>query len=233
MVGGEEMFEEKEGRKKMEKDTVEIKIRFNKFWLERAIYIILILILIGLLFYNPFGSFACEKKTTEVTSTPEVSEPVAEVEEPEIEEEPVVEAEPESEPELEPEDEVKLSGAVGLTIGDIELTNGSKRIGSIWVYLDNDMGLFTPLIKVYWYGSSTPETVKNSVKYEYQYPSIIPIGRTNKKIDDEIGLKNKRALEGRYLNLEEGDKKATFKIEIYNANNKELLATKIKTISVS
>jgi hypothetical protein len=147
MAEGRELFDfgdRKEEKKKMDKDTVEIKIRFNKFWLERVMYIIIILVLIVLVFYNPFASYKCEKGLSTITS-----EPIIEIEENETE--PVIEEEPEPTP----ESETQLSGEAGLTIGDIGLNNDSKRIEYIWIYINNNKGLFTPLLRLYWYGAST------------------------------------------------------------------------------
>jgi len=217
--------------KKMDNDESyhEIKIKLSKKiikQIERAIFIIVILILIVLVYYSPFCDVKCEKGLDEITSEPVVID-VEETDEPEaeVEEEPVVEEEPEPEPDL--------SGTVSLTLGDVSLYNGSKRIGSVWVYINNDKGLFTPLIRVYWYGASTPESVKTNYKYEYMFPSLITTGRTNKKLDDELGRKSKRALTGRYLNLDPDDKKATILAELYDASDATLLDTKKKTISVS
>lgn len=224
MAGGEELFEGFEGKKakKMDKDAVEIKIRFNKIWLERAIWIVVVLILTVLVFYNPFGKYRCEKGLSEITSAPVVSEPeINETTEPIIEEEP------------EPDSETQLSGGAGLTIGDIALNNES-RIQYVWIYITNDKGLFTPLLRINWYGDSATEVVKGGVKYEYQFPSLIPTGKTNKKLDDEIDKMGGRPLTGRHLNLDPDDKKATIKIGLYDANdNATVLDTKIKTISVS
>ena len=227
MAGGEELFEDietkKEEKKKMGKDAIEIKIRFNKFWLERAIWIVIILVLLVLLFYNPFGKYRCEKGLGEITSAPIVTEQEEEeTTEPEVEEEP------------EPGSETQLSGEAGLTIGDIGLNNDSKRIEYIWVYINNDKGLFTPLLRIYWYGPNTPDIVKDKVKYEHQFLSLISTGKTNKKLDNEIDRKGGRKLTGRYLNLDPDDKKATIKIELYDTNdNTTVLDKKLKTISVS
>jgi len=216
------MFEEKEGKKKMEKDTVEIKIRFSKFWLERAIYIVVILILIGLLFYNPFGSFVCSKEVTEVTSTPVVSEPEPEVvePEPEIEEEPVVETEPEPEPEPE------MSGDATLTIDKIQLDLNNTRVESITVKIDNQMKIFTPLLWVYWYDKGSSEAIKENVNGgKIQFTGPIPVGKTSvKKLDDE--------LKAHYLRTDD-EKREFFKIELYDASDKTLLDTKSKSIATS
>ncbi len=182
-MADEELFKEfgdkKEGKHKVEKgDYHEIRIKFRRSWLVHLIYIIIIIILVILLFYNPFSSYACEKGLDEISSEPVVEEPVV------VEEEPVVEEEEEVEPEPEPEPEEALSGEAGLTIGEVGLNNDSKRIEYIWIYINNDRGLFTPLLKIYWYGASATEAVKETSKYEYQFPSLITTGKTNKKLDE-------------------------------------------------
>jgi len=241
MFGGKEPFEDseaKEGKNKMDKNTVEIKIRFNKFWLERVVYFIIILVLIVMVIFNPMERYKCEKNPEDITSKVVASKveeevPEIEAEEENIEIEPETEIEPESAIEPETENETKLSGEAGLTIGNIGLNNDSKRIEYIWVYIDNDKGLFVPLLRVYWYGASTPEAVKENAKYEYEFPSLIPTGKTNKKVDEEIDRIGGRMLAGRYLNLDPDDKKATIRIELYDASNKNnILDTKTKTISV-
>jgi len=214
---------------KKQVDSFEIKIRFNKKilkWLERAIFLIVIITLAIMVYTGPFCDVKCEKGLDEIASEPAIEE-----EEAEIEEEPDVEEEEEET--IEPEPETDLSGDVTLTIGDLSLDEDKKRIEYIWITINNDKKLFTPMVQIYWYGSSSPDAVKSNVKYKYTFPSIIPMGRTNKKLDEEIDTKMKSDLTGRYLNLEEGAKKVYFKIELYNANDNSLLDTKTKTISVS
>lgn len=220
MTGGEDLFDnfegKKEDKKKMEKDTVEIKIRFNKFWLERAIYIAIILILLVLVFYNPFGKYRCEKGLSEITSTPTA------VSEPEIEEEPVAETEPEPEPNPEPGKE--LSGNVVLTIDNIELDANKTKVESITVKIDNQKKIFTPLLYVYWYDSESTDAMKeypNGGKINFTGP--IPVGKISvKKLDDE--------LQARYLRTDD-KKREFFKIELYDRSDKTLLDTKTKSIA--
>ncbi len=222
MAGGEEMFEDKEGKKKMEKDTVEIKIRFNRFWLERAIYIVVILILIGLLFYNPFGAVICGENKSEVTSVPVVSEPEPEVEGPEIEEEPVVETEPEPEPE--PEEEPDLSGEATLTIDKIKLDENKTKVESITIKINNQYKIFTPLVWVYWYDKDSVGAVKEFPNGgKISFTGAIPLRQTSvKKLDDE--------LKAHYLRTDD-DRRETFKVELYDASDKTLLDSKTKSIA--
>ncbi len=216
---------EDEEKGKMDKDAIEIKIRFSKIWFERAIWIGIIFILLVLVVYNPFTTYRCEKGLSEITSAPVVTQ-----EEDNETIEPVIEEELEPEP----EPETQLSGEVGLTIGNIGLNNDSKRIEYIWVYINNDKGLFTPMVRIYWYGDTTPDVVKENAKYEYRFNSLISTGNTNKKLDDELDRKGGWPLTGRYLNLDPDDEKVKVKIELYDANhNTTVLATKIKTLSLS
>jgi len=226
MVGGEELFDnfegKKEDKKKMDKNTVEIKIRFNKFWLERAIYIVIILILIGLVLYNPFGKYRCEKGLSEITSLPVVDELEEETTEPEVGEETEIDEEPETE--IEPETEKELSGNVVLTIDKIELDENNTRVKSITVKIDNQKKIFTPLLYVYWYDTGSSEAMKifpNGGKINFTGP--IPVGKISvKKLDDE--LKN------RYLRTDD-IKREFFKIELYDRSDKTLLDTKSKSIA--
>ena len=220
---------------KMDKDAVEIKIKFRKSWIIHAIYIVIILILLVLVFYNPFAEFRCEKNLSELTVEPvpeeDVNEPAVEVEEEPAADEPAVETE---EPAPEPETEVELSGEAGLEIGEVELNVNKTRIESIMITINNDKGLFTPYMKIYWYGPSDTDAVKQKSKYEYEFSSLVPTGTTSKKLDDEIDKKGGRELTGRYLNLEPGDNKVTFKIELYDTSDKNAsLDSKIKSVVVS
>lgn len=218
-----EGFEGKKG-KKMDKDTVEIKIRFNKFWLERAIYIVIILILLVLVFYNPFGKYRCEKGLSEITSEPVAAEIEPEATEPEIEEEPVVEEEPEVETEPEPETGQELSGEVVLTIDTIQLDENNTRVESITVKIDNQKKIFTPLLYIYWYDTDSTDAMKefpNGGKINFTGP--IPVGKTTvKKLDDE--------LKARYLRTDD-EKREFFKIELYDRSDKTLLDTKTQSIA--
>jgi len=205
----------------MEKDAVEIKIRFNKIWLERAIWIVVVLILGVLVFYNPFASFRCEKDISEITSAPvvETEEP-----EPEVEEEPVVEEEPEPEPEPEAEAGQELSGEATLIIDTIKLDADKKKVESITVKIDNQKKIFTPLVYVYWYDKSSPEAVKlfpNGGKIGFVGP--IPLGRISvKKLDTELV---------NHMLRTDDTKKEFFKIELYDKSGKVLLDTKTKSIA--
>ena len=225
MYGGEELFEDigsKDGKKKMEKDTLEINIKLNKRvlrWIERSIFILVIIVLAVLVYYSPFCDVKCEKGLSEITSTPVVSEPEISTE-PEIEEEPVVEGEFEHEPEHEPE----LSGEVTLTIDTIKLDVNKTRVESITVKIDNQKKIFTPLLYIYWYDKDSVEAIKvnpNGGKINFTGP--IPVGKVSvKKIDDE--------LENHYLRVDD-KKRELFKIELYDRSDKTLLDTKTKTVA--
>jgi len=227
MVGGEDLFDnfegKKEDKKKMDKNTVEIKIRFNKFWLERSIYIVIILVLLVLVFYNPFGAYRCEKGLSEITSTPVATEPeVEESTEPAVEEGTEIEEEPETE--IEPETEKELSGNVVLTIDKIELDENNTRVKSITVKIDNQKSIFTPLLYVYWYDTDSSDAMKaypNGGKINFTGP--IPVGKISvKKLDDE--------LQAHYLRTDD-EKREFFKIELYDRKDKTLLDTKSKSVA--
>jgi len=209
--------DKKEGKKKMPDDALEIKIRLKKSWLIHIIYLLVIIILLILVFYNPFSEVVCKKGLDEITS-----EPV--VEEPEVEEttEPVVEEEPELEVEPEPEEE--LSGDIILTIDSIKLDANKTKVESITVKIDNQDRIFTPLLRVYWYDTSSSEQMKADYNGgEINFTGPIPVGRTTiKKLDDE--LKN------RYLRIDD-EKREFFKIELYDLKDKTLLDTKTKSIA--
>ena len=65
-MGGEESFEDIEPKKekdKMDKDAFEIKIRFNRKWLrwiERSMFILVIIVLAVLVYYSPFCDVKCD-----------------------------------------------------------------------------------------------------------------------------------------------------------------------------
>ena len=217
---------ENEGEKRMDKDTVEIKIRFNKFWLERAIYIVIILILIVLIFYNPFGKYRCEKGLSEITSEPVVSESETnETSEPIIEEEPEEEASVEEETGTEPdaEPETELSGKITLEIGEITLIENNTKVESISLSIDNQKKIFTPLVYIYWYDKATEEAVKirpNGGKINYT--GAIPIGVKVWKLDNE--------LQNRRLRTDDLDEEI-FKIELYDIKD-PVAPIDTKTITV-
>ncbi len=225
MAGGEELFDfgdRKEEKKKMDKDTVEIKIRFNKFWFERIMYIIIILALIVLVFYNPFASYKCEKGLSAITSAPVVVELEENETEPVIEEEQDIEEEIDIEEESEPQS--ALSREVVLTIGQIELDENKTRVKSITVNIDNQKEIFTPLLYIYWYDKESPEVMKlfpNGGKINYT--GALPIGMVKTwKLDDELNA--------HYLRTDD-EKREFFKIELYDAGDKTLLDTKTKSIA--
>src|SRR3989338_4911847 len=134
----------------MDQDAVEIRIKLSKIWLERAIFIVIILILLFLVFYNPLGKYRCEKGLSQITSTEELNaQEENKTTEPVIEEEPVIEQEPAPEPEAE-ETEQKLSGKATIQIGEIVLDENKTKVQSISVSIDNQKKIFNPLLYVYW-----------------------------------------------------------------------------------
>jgi len=212
-------FEDKKG-KKMDKDAVEIKIKLSRRtlrWIERSLFILIIIVLGVLVYYSPFCDIKCEKGLSEITSEPAVADPEPE---PEIETEP----EPEPEPETEPDPEEELSGEVILTIDTIKLDENGTRVESITVKIDNQKKIFTPLLYVYWYDRDSSDLMKefpNGGKINFTGP--IPLGKTTvKKLDDE--------LKAHYLRTDD-KKREFFKIELYDRSDKTLLDTKTKSIS--
>ena len=209
----------------MESDAVEIRIKLSKIWLERAIFIVIILILLFLVFYNPLGKYRGEKSLSQITSTGELNtQEENKTTEPVIEEEPIIEQEPAPEPKAE-ETEQKLSGKATIQIGEIVLDENKTKVQSISLSIDNQKKIFNPLLYVYWYDESTEDAVKaqpNGGKINFTGP--IPLGKvTTKKLDDE--LKNRR------LRI---DDKTTeiFKIELYDLSDPVVaLDTKTKTIN--
>jgi len=207
-------FEEK---RKADKEAVEIKIRLSKKtlrWIERSIFIIIILTLGILVYYSPFCNVKCEKGLSELTSVP-----VAGVDnnstEPEIEEEPVVEEEPEPEP--------QLSGKVTLGIDNIELDENKTRIESITIKIDNQKKIFTPTVYVYWYDPDSLESMKQNPRSKITYVGAISAGTIKTwKLDTE--------LTAHYL-IADDDDKEVFKVELYDGAI--LLDTESKVVTTS
>ena len=55
----------------MDKDTVEIKIKLNKNvlrWIERSVFILVIIALCFFVYYSPFCDIKCEKELSEITN---------------------------------------------------------------------------------------------------------------------------------------------------------------------
>ncbi|MBW2989366.1 hypothetical protein KY358_03550 [Candidatus Woesearchaeota archaeon] len=220
--------EEKDSGKTSD-DTLEIKIRFNKFWLERIAYIFIIIVLIVLVLYNPLGRYRCEKGLDMITSEKitsegtKATEPVIE-EDPVIEEEPKIEMEEEHEDEIEPETEEELSGDAILNIDNIELDVNKTRVEVITVKIDNQYKIFTPLLYVYWYDKDSSNAMKNFPNGgKINFTGPIPTRRVSvKKLDDE--------LKSHYLRTDD-ETKEFFKIELYDLSDKTLLDTKTKSIA--
>ncbi|MBU0628388.1 MAG: hypothetical protein KKC75_04305 [Nanoarchaeota archaeon] len=217
----------KEDKKKSDKDEIEIKIRlskkwFNKLFLERSIFIVIILILAVLVFYNPFGKYTCEKGLSDIKTEPVVKTentspgPVA------VEAEPVVEIEIEPEPEPDQSSGPAMSGKATIDIKDVSLDANKTKVLSITVNIDNQMKILTPTVWVYWYDSGSTAAMKAfTIGGKFNYTGAIPLGVKNWKLDD---LDNSR--------LRVDDKtKETFKIEMYDASDGSLLDTVTKTFS--
>lgn len=212
---------------KVDKDDVEVKISFklNRRMIERAIWIVAVLILLLLVFYNPFCKTKCEKGVSGASETAE-NETDNISEEPVIEEETTVEEEPEEEetPLPEPETENELSGKITLGIGEIKIYENNTKVEFITVSIDNQKKIFTPELYVYWYDETTEEAVKlkpNGGRINITGP--IALGTVKQiKLDDE--LVNKR------LRVDDPSKE-TFKVELLDRNDPEvIIETKTKTI---
>lgn len=209
----EDPFEKKQ---KIDANTVEIKIRFNRFWLERVIYIIIILMLIVTIFYNPFGG-SCEKNLSDISSTPAA-------EEPEIETEPS-EAKPAETPKPEPvKPASESSGSIGFTLDSITLNTNNTKVESITVKIDNQKKIFTPTLKIFWYDDEDSAVAKMP-KVSINYTGAIPMGTLKTwKLDKQ--------LTARFLSFEEGTTEGFFRAELYDASDNSLISTQTKTVKI-
>ena len=223
----------KDEKKKNDKDEIEIRIKiskkwFNRLFLERAIFIVIILILLMLVFYNPFGKYRCEKGLSDIKS-----EPVAADTDKSSGDEPVVETEPEpaaekkDEPvvETEPEDTGPiLSGQVTIDLQEVLLDANKTKVESVTVKIDNQKKILTPMVYLYWYDDSTEEAVKSKPNGgRFNYTGAIPLGTVKLwKLDDELA--------NRFLRKND-EYKETFRAELYDASDNSLMDTVTKTIT--
>ncbi len=232
-----ESFNKKDEEDKMDKNIIEIKVRLNKFWIERTIYLIIIFALLGLVFYNPISRYKCERGLSEIETQPIIvtqavineeenkSETINESETTEINEtkEEEIETENPEESEEQEKEEKELSGNVILYIDDVDLDENKTKIESITIRIDNQKKIFTPLVWVYWYDKESPEAIKqwpNGGKI--QYAGAIPIGVKTWKLDKE--------LKAHYLRPD-NPLKEFIKIELYDASDNTELDVKSKTIA--
>ncbi|MBU1703867.1 MAG: hypothetical protein KJ922_00720, partial [Nanoarchaeota archaeon] len=206
---------------------IKFRLKIKPIFIERVLYVTVILVLLVMLFINPFANLiSCsgQNETTEDTGavitdvasgTDTVTTTETAADTTDITEEPVeTEAAPVETVAPEPTGEVKFA------IGTVELDADKKKIVSITVDIDNQWKLFTPMLKVYRYDNSIQDYSPDQVNL-----ALMPTGKvTTKKLDDELTSK--------YLRVE-NTAKEIIKIELYDSADGTLLDSQTKTISTS
>ncbi len=229
-AGSEEDSEEEKG-----KYSDNIQIRVNKKWIERSIFIFIIIILLILVYAVYFKGF---QSNNDISPISDVTSEKNESADDDVEDQKIISTqEPKINLSCNLSDNLSMTSSknlsenlsenVSLIIGVIELDADKKRIEYVWVHIINHKNKFTPLLKLYWYGENALLAVKNTPKKEYTFDASISVGETNKKLGEAEGV------QGRYLNLEDSNVKAIFKVELYDAeDNKTILDTATKTVLV-
>lgn len=250
MEKGEELFrdfgvgkEEKRSRGKSMDDD-DIIIRINKrsvhLWVERAIYYLIIIILLYFVFFNPFSD--CDGVGKKKNETKAVVEPSVTSDKPKVEAktEAVKKEEPKNAtPPTPPPAPVVIapvtgSGNATITITEVKLSETitigetanttSHKIDYVLVTIFNDRSLFTPSIKLFFWVDSTEAAIKAKEDAEFAIPKI-PVGQTKAwKISDE--------LLGKRLNDVPADTKAYFKVELLDSANNATIHSAEKIVSL-
>jgi len=165
-------------------DEVRISLTFSKHVVERLIYILIIIILGGMVLFDPFGECgalgsATDKVDTKVAEKEVLAEVEEVVEEPEVEE-PVEEPEPKEEPADEPEDDTPkpFKGNFDFTITDVDFEyseddpDRASKIISITYIMKNRWQDLKPDLKIYWYDLSAGPIIQNKIRGELSLPTI-------------------------------------------------------------
>jgi len=160
------------------RNSDQITISVNKRMIERGVFIALILILGGLVVFDPFRN-ACFNTDVAATSeiTGNVVAPAAMQAAPETQ--PAPEAQPEAVPEAAetpaavPEmlqEELPYAGNFIFKIKNVDFErddeDSPKKIKSITLTLDNKWKEFKPLVKVYWYDVKSSNALKDKIRTE-------------------------------------------------------------------
>jgi len=211
---------------------IHIKIKFKPIFIERMVYSIVIIILLILLFLNPFGQLLASGSNetnvvvSDVNDTDDDSADSTDTsDDTDTTDDTTDDTTNTSDdtttvtPDPEP---VVLSGEVTFAMGVVELNEDKTRVESITVSIDNQWKLFSPILKIYFYDTDSIDSFKTQFS-EVPLPLLIAGKETTKKIQ-------KSELDFSYLRSEDEDKE-TFKVELYDGN--ELLDTKTKVISTS
>lgn len=162
----------------------EIVIRLKPQIIERALSWTIILVLIGMVIYNPLTSMMkcnCEGDTTNPPTGAAIlagsqEEASVDTETEQAPTETTVEAEPED-----PED-TELSGDVLLAIGSIKVEDDDdgnpERITEIEVSIDNQWKDFKPNIKIFFYDIDDDSELgtKKKIRVSYTHPSVLDAG---------------------------------------------------------
>ncbi|HLC96073.1 MAG TPA: hypothetical protein VJH97_02015 [Candidatus Nanoarchaeia archaeon] len=214
----------KKGEKKPEKtDEKEIVIRFKfkPLMIERLAYWVVIVALLVLLFINPLAGLI--KSGTNVSSAPEITAGDAIVADTVETEEPGAAAEP-------PEDtdtpvDKSLSGKITLVITEIvteaDEAGVPKKVKEVLFSMDNQDEDFRPRFKIFWYDSSDPDEIKDIVRADATFPTLLAGEGRDYKITKFISS---------YLSMDNAAEEKLY-VRVYDAESEEKLQEASKTIT--
>lgn len=214
---------EKEGKKMDEKEIV---IKIKPRMLERAVYWIVILALIVLVIFNPLSKIKFGLSTTvESGETVQAGDAViSDVEKNETKEETPAKEETKEEEQTSQEEQTQtLSGKITMVITSITTEKDDDgnptKVKEVKFSIDNQKEDFRPNIKIYFYDDSDMDEVKENVRAEATFPTLIAGTSKDYKITK---FKSKYVTD-----YHDGEK---VYVKIYNANTKKLVIEKSKEI---
>jgi hypothetical protein len=221
------------GTKMENHKEIHIKIKFKPIFIERMIYSAVIIILLILLFLNPFEQLlAAGSNETNVVisdvddaednSTDTTSDSTDTSDDTDTTDDTTDSTDTTETTTVTPDPEPELSGEVTFAIGIVELNEDKTRVESVTVSIDNQLKLFSPKVRIYFYDTGSIDSFKTDFN-EISLPLLIAGKETTKKIE-------RSSMDFSYLRTDDEDKE-TFKLELYDGN--ELLDTKTKIISTS
>jgi len=174
------------GDEKMGDKEIHIHIKFNKLMFERAIYWIIILVLIGILVFNPLTNLVkCGVNQTVQGNNVQVGDAtITDAGDTESDTtnttddsgDNTTDTDTTDDGEEDATDDKDLSGVVKFVIGDISFDENEDeepwRLTEIMFAIDNQKEDFRPRIKGYAYASDNPDEIKEILRIDSTFPSL-------------------------------------------------------------
>ncbi len=216
-------------------DHMHVSFSINKKMLERGAYITIIIILAGLLYFNPFCNSCAAGEDNALTGAAvaqielDGTADINESQEEKTEEKPAEVEKVEVKKEEPEKVEKPFSGNFKLELKDVIFIRNDdgnpSSMKELIITLTNNWKDFTPRVKVFWYDDDANEIIKEQVKLD----KVLGVIKDGKKYTFTLYQDEFNRFYGGTGRFFPGEPEETIKVMIYEGD--EPLATAKKTIS--